>query len=177
MSRARFLAVGGFAERFFMYCEDVDLSLRLRLTGGRVGIEPMAVFSHDYDFAKGADKWRRLERNRWWTVLRTYPTPLLLGVLPGLLSLELLLLGVAARDGWLPAKLRAMAAVGTSLPRVLRERRDIQRQRTISAVAFAAALRDVVGSPYIRAGAQTPPARSLLRAYGVLARTAARIDR
>jgi hypothetical protein len=142
-----------------------------------VGIEPVAVFRHDYDFVKSADKWRRLERNRWWTVLRTYPTPLLLAVLPALLGLEVLLLAVAARDGWLLAKLRAMAAVGTSLPRVLRERRGIQRQRSVSAAAFAAALRDVVESPYLPAAVQAPWARALLRAYGALARAASRVDR
>ena len=37
-----------------MYCEDVDLSLRLWLWGGRVGVEPAARVDHDYAFAKGA---------------------------------------------------------------------------------------------------------------------------
>ena len=41
-----------------MYHEDVDLSLRLRLAGGRVGVEPAAVVDHDYEFAKGPEKWR-----------------------------------------------------------------------------------------------------------------------
>ncbi len=71
-------ALGGFSEPFFMYQEDVDLSLRLRLAGGRVGVEPAAVVDHDYEFAKGAAKWRMLERNRWATIMRTYPGALLL---------------------------------------------------------------------------------------------------
>ncbi|MHB8285993.1 MAG: glycosyltransferase family 2 protein, partial [Caulobacteraceae bacterium] len=33
--RAAFVAAGGFDERFFCYCEDVDLAFRLRAAGGR----------------------------------------------------------------------------------------------------------------------------------------------
>lgn len=177
VSRARFLALGGFSAPFFMYCEDVDLSLRVRLAGGRVGIEPAARFRHDYDFGKGPEKWLGLERNRWWTVLRTYPWPLLAAVLPAMLGLELALLVVAARGGWLPAKARATRAAAGGLPRVLRERRDIQARRAIPAAAFVAALRDVVESPYVPAAAQGSPAGALLRAYGLLVRLACRIDR
>src|SRR3954467_14321451 len=34
--------LGGFPEHYFMYHEDVDLSLRIRLAGGHVGIQPAA---------------------------------------------------------------------------------------------------------------------------------------
>ena len=40
--RATWERLGGFPEHYFMYHEDVDLSLRIRLAGGRVGIEPAA---------------------------------------------------------------------------------------------------------------------------------------
>ena len=56
-------SVGGFPASFFMYCEDVDLSLRLRLSGGRVGVEPSAVVDHEYDFHKGGAKWRLRRTN------------------------------------------------------------------------------------------------------------------
>lgn len=64
---------GTFPEHFFMYCEDVDLSLRLRLQGAQLAPVPDAKVVHDYEFAKGLLKWRPLERNRWATILRTYP--------------------------------------------------------------------------------------------------------
>ena len=54
---------------------------------------------HDYEFAKGAYKWRLLERNRSATVLRTYPAPLLALLAPALLATELALLVFAARVG------------------------------------------------------------------------------
>ena len=58
---------------FFLYHEDVDLSLRVRLAGGRLGVEPAALVDHGYEFDKGAAKWRYLERNRWATLIRDLP--------------------------------------------------------------------------------------------------------
>src|SRR3954451_16181701 len=62
--RASYLAMGGFAEHFFMYCEDVDLSLRARLRGPAEGVLAPARVDHDYDLDKGGFKGGMLERNR-----------------------------------------------------------------------------------------------------------------
>ena len=46
--RAAFDEVGGFdSETFFLYCDDVDYSWRLRLAGYRVVYEPAAAVFHD----------------------------------------------------------------------------------------------------------------------------------
>ena len=163
--RQTFRAAGGFAEPYFMYQEDVDLSLRLRLAGQRLGVEPAAVVDHDYEFAKGPDKWRLLERNRWATILRCYPGALLVLLAPALAATELALLVVAAAGGWLPQKLAAAGDTLRALPRLRRERRAVQAARVISAAQFAAALTPDLDSPFLGRAGRSRLLRALLRGY------------
>ena len=165
MRRDAWEEVGGFEPAYFMYCEDVDLSLRLRLAGWGVGIVPAARVEHDYEFGKGDYKWFHLERNRAWTVLGVYPLPLLLALAPALLGFELALLAVAARDGWLHAKLRAQVAVLRTLPWALRRRRRIQATRRISAHDFCGGLTASLDSPFLQAAARIPALRRLQAGY------------
>lgn len=52
MRRSAFEDVGGFDARIFLYCEDVDLSWRLRRKGWRLRYVPSASVRHDsYEFA------------------------------------------------------------------------------------------------------------------------------
>jgi GT2 family glycosyltransferase len=141
--------LGGFSDWYFMYCEDVDLSLRARLDGGQVGLIPDARVVHAYDFRKGSGKWRTLERNRWATIIRCYPATLLVLTLPALVVVELATWGVATREGWATMKAGAAVDVLLALPRLIRERREIQGSRTIGAAAFSDALSSHLESPYL----------------------------
>jgi GT2 family glycosyltransferase len=163
--RAEWERTGGFAAEFFMYHEDVDLSVRLRMSGGAVGIEPSAVVNHAYDFSASADKWRWLERNRLAFVVRTYPAPLLALLAPVLVATELALLLVSAAAGWGAQKRKANREFIRRLPRLLGERRAIQRRRSVSAAEFASWLTPDLDSSLISPLARSWPARLLLRGY------------
>lgn len=156
---------GGFPDEYFMYHEDVDISVRLRSAGHVVGIEPSAVVRHDYEFAASAEKWLWLERNRLAFLVRTYPGALLALLSPALLATEIALLLVAASGGWGSQKLRANLQFLRWLPRLLRERRTVQATRTASAAEFASWLTPDLDSDLISPLARSFPIRSLLRAY------------
>jgi N-acetylglucosaminyl-diphospho-decaprenol L-rhamnosyltransferase len=167
-------AVGGFDARYFMYGEDLDLGLRLRLAGWGSGVAPAAEVVHDYAFTKGDYKWFWLERNRAWTVLGAYPGALLAALAPALLAFEVVLLLLAWRGGWLRAKLRAQAAVVRELPAIRARRAAVQATRSVSASEFAAALTDSLDSPNLAAAQAIPGAEALQSAYWRLVRAVVR---
>ncbi len=165
IARERYLELGGMPAEFFLYHEDVDLSLRVRLAGGHLGVAHDARADHGYDFDKGAAKWRYLERNRWATLIRDYPGSLLALIMPALIATELALLVAATAGGWLPQKLRAYAETLPSLPRLLSERRRIQHARTITAGEFAAGLVSSLDSAYLGAAGRSRLLAAVLGAY------------
>lgn len=157
--------LGGFPPRLFMYGDDADISLQVRLAGHGVGIEPSARVEHDYEFDKGPAKWRYLERSRWAFIVRCYPGPLLALVAPALLAAELAITFAALRGGWLVEKLRANADVARWLPGLVRERRRIQARRRISAARFAGHLSAELDSDFLGPVATSRPVNTLLRGY------------
>jgi N-acetylglucosaminyl-diphospho-decaprenol L-rhamnosyltransferase len=166
--RADWERLGGFDERYFMYCEDMDLGLRLWLSGSRVGIAPAARVEHRYGFAKGQRKWFLLERNRWWTVLSDYPARVLVLLAPALFVSEIALLAVAAREGWLRAKLGAQVAVVRALPQLSERRRRVQAARKASDREFAERLTTDLDNPNLGGLARISFVVRTQRAYWAL---------
>jgi GT2 family glycosyltransferase len=123
--------VGGLAEQFFLYQDDVDLAWRVRLAGWDVRFAPRARVHHDYDFEKGAQKWFWLERNRAWSVLCNYGPRALALLAPVLIAAEAAILARALRERWWIQKLRAWAAVVWALPAIARRRRSVQAARRV----------------------------------------------
>lgn len=105
-TRAHWDRLGGFFERFFAYHEDADLSIRTWRAGLRVVNVPDAVVVHRYEFSRNTDKYYLVERNRLMFVLTQWGWRALVLLGPALVALELAMVLLAVKEGWLRAKLR-----------------------------------------------------------------------
>jgi GT2 family glycosyltransferase len=98
----RVSAVDGqlFDEGFFSYHEDTDLSLRLRLKGYRIVIEPKSVLWHYYEFGKAKINYYWMERNRYALVFSYYRLWTLFLIFPMLLVMDLATSLFSMRGDW-----------------------------------------------------------------------------
>lgn len=168
--RSTWQRTGGFPGRFFLYQEDTDLSVRLRLAGHSLGLLAEATVDHDYDFGLRDQKFLWLERNRLAMIFRNYPAPLLLLLAPALLVTELAVLASASRGGWLRSKISANLQLLRWLPRLIGERRRIQASRRIPAGEFAGTMTPDLDSPFFPSFVRSAPVRLVLRGYWRLVR-------
>ena len=142
IDRALFLELGGFDERFFCYCEDVDLGYRLRLRGEPVLLAPHAVVLHEGSVTTGG---RRSDfslyhgaRNRLWLYVKDTPPLLFWGTLPFHL--------LATLGAWLRATIqghgepveRGLEDALKGLPDIWRSRREVQSERRVGSHGIGA---------------------------------------
>lgn len=139
IERALFLTMGGFDERFFCYCEDVDLGYRLRLRGEPIILAARAQVRH----WGGASSGERSPfavfhgtRNRLWTFVKCTPTPLLWLTAPLHLMIALVLLLRERPAATRAAAWRGLWAGLTGLPAIIASRRILQAQRRATSWAI-----------------------------------------
>ncbi len=133
-----------FDESLVMYCEDVDLNLRLRLRGLRCLYQPAARVRHRLSATGGGTLASyRCGRNFLVVALKNLPQGVLLPSLP---AITLSQLGYALnslrhiRLNTERARLRGQLDALLALPDTLRRRRRVQAHRTASKEQFAALL-------------------------------------
>jgi GT2 family glycosyltransferase len=143
MPRRVFDEIGGFDEDFFASHEDVDLSYRARLRGYRCRYVADAIVRHVGSATLGTVTPFSVfhgQRNLEWMYFKDTPGTLLLRTLPGHLVYDLAAGVHFTRLGMLRPYLRAKAAALAGLPRMLRKRAAIQRERRVPASAIASLL-------------------------------------
>jgi N-acetylglucosaminyl-diphospho-decaprenol L-rhamnosyltransferase len=132
-----FLAHGGFDERLFCFCEDVDLGFRLRLQGERCIFLPDAVVHHVggglSDKVSGFAV-RYGTRNRLWVYVKNMPLlALLLGApIHAAMTAAILMRGLFTgrfSDTW-----RGLVEGIVGIGPMIEDRQQLQRMRTVRTV-------------------------------------------
>jgi GT2 family glycosyltransferase len=140
MPKAVFDELGGFDEDFFASHEDVDLSYRARLRGYRCRYVADAVVRHVGSATLGTVSPFSVfqgQRNLEWMYVKDTPGSLLVRTLPGHVVYDIAAAVHFARIGMLRPYIRAKTAAFAGLPRMLRKRAAIQRDRRVGAAAIA----------------------------------------
>lgn len=137
VDRDLFLLLGGFDERFFCYCEDVDLGYRLRLAGEATLLIPAARVDHVGSATLGVRSDFALfhgSRNRIWTFFKNTPPPLLWLTTPLHIAVTAGLFLLHVRRGDAPAVWKGVKAafVKADLDAIMVSRREIQAERKAS---------------------------------------------
>ncbi len=138
-----FRALGGMNEAYFLYHEDVEISLRLGLAGYAIFAVPNSVVYHKYDLHMTPEKLHWLERHRWVTVLSTYRTGTLIALAPVLLVTEAMMAGYCMTRGlpYVRAKIKAMRWVRQNRDVVQQCRQEMQALRRVTDRALLSQLR------------------------------------
>jgi N-acetylglucosaminyl-diphospho-decaprenol L-rhamnosyltransferase len=120
-------AVGLFAPEYFMYGEDCDLSVRVRLAGWRIEAVPSIGATHQYTAGASLRWYEWIELNRLRLLLTHYRWRTLLLLAPALALLELGHWLYAVRDGRVLLRCRVWARMCSQATR-----REVRQRRTES---------------------------------------------
>lgn len=141
IDRTLFRDLGGFDERFFCYCEDVDLGYRLRLTGRSTLLLPDARVAHVGSASTGVRSDFAIfhgSRNRIWTFVKNTP-PLLLWLTTPLhvaVTAALLLLHLRRGDAGPAVRGIRAALKAPAFKAVLADRKTVQARRKVGSGAI-----------------------------------------
>jgi len=125
----------GFLDSFlFLYHEDLDLGWRLRLAGYKNVLSTKSIVYHYYEFKRSISKFFWMERNRILVHVAHLKIPTLILLTPFLLVMELALLLLSIKGGWLKDKLKVYSALLSPhlWKHLWKKRRASQKLRTVS---------------------------------------------
>ena len=134
--RAMLDQIGLLDEAFFFSCEDLDLAWRAQLAGWKCVYTPRAVVYHKLSATGGGPIASYHDgRNFIWLIAKNYPSSLWRRHRGAIVRAQLRLARAALRAWRGPAaraRLRGMLAGLIGLPKMLRQRRAVQRLRRAS---------------------------------------------
>jgi GT2 family glycosyltransferase len=169
LTRAHWDRLGGFFEPYFAYHEDADISIRTWRLGLRVMNVPDAVAVHRYEFSRNPIKYYLVERNRLIFVSTLWSARALVLLGPPLLALEVAMVLLAAKQGWLRDKVRGWGWLWRHRRELWARRRLVQGERVVPDREWMRLLTARIDTPLVQVPLRGP-LNALMDAYWRLAR-------
>jgi GT2 family glycosyltransferase len=170
ISRELWTELGGFDAEYFAYHEDTELSMRMWRRGRRVVYVPDAVAVHRYEFSRNDVKLYLIERNRLMFLATLWGWRALVLLSPALLALELGMVALAAKQGWLPAKVRGWRWLLAHSGHIRRRRRLLRAERRVPERQWMGILTDRLDQAAIELPAVVGPLNTIMHGYWRLVR-------
>jgi len=130
VDRQKAVQIGLFDEDFFYGWADGDFSFRMTLSGFPCLNVSRAVVYHKKE--KKGQPWVKYQvRNRWWFILKTYHFRTLIVLFPAVLMYQTAIFGFCLLKGRLFDFIKGSAAVIPSLPKIMKKRRAVMRNKKV----------------------------------------------
>jgi GT2 family glycosyltransferase len=158
--------LGGLFAPYFANHEDADFSIRTWRVGLRVVNVPDAVALHNYEFARNPFKFYLVERNRLIFVSTLWSARALILLAPALLGLELGMVALAVKDGWIKQKVQGWGWLWRNRSAIRARRRVVQREKTVPDREWMRVLTDQLDTPLVSLpGLVRGPLNAVMRVY------------
>lgn len=130
-----FKLVSGLNEDYYMYHDDLELSLKVKLAGYKIVLAPKAVVFHKYEFSRSIKMFYYMERNRYLTLAIFASKKYLFLTIVPLVFVELGMLFISLFNGQLKERLRIYSYFfqRQNLNNIVQKRKDLKK---IEKVAF-----------------------------------------
>jgi len=136
--------IGGYDEEYYMYHDDLALSLKARLAGYKIILAPRSIIFHKYEFSRSTRMLYYMERNRYLTLLTFYPTYLFILVgLPAVI-MDLGMLAYSIFNRWFLTELKVYSYFCRP-GNYVKIQTARQKIKTLSVVPFSQLARDFSG--------------------------------
>jgi len=132
--REVFLQIDGWNENYYMYHDDIELSLKVRLAGYKIVLAPQSVVFHKYEFKRSIRMLYYMERNRYLLMLSFYPLRVLIFLIPGIIIMSLGMLFFSLFKGWFLTWLRVLVFffLPSTWKQIRKNRADIKNLSRLS---------------------------------------------
>lgn len=136
--------LGYYNEEYYMYHDDLEISLKVKLAGYQIILAPRSRIFHKYEFTRSTRMIYYMERNRYLTMLIFYPKFLLVLIALPALVMDIGMVFYAFLGGWIKEELKIYQYFfkSATYDKIAQER---ERVKKISKTSFNSLAHNFVG--------------------------------